>query len=161
MKNRGFTLIELLAVIVILAIIALIATPVILGIINDTRDSAKQRSAELVGKEIQFAYTSYVLGTKSADASTICNFMTSDYFKMDSMTSVTCSEGTATVTLNSGDVFTVVYDDGVVTVSGASEPVEVKIVASTSQSPRSRRCQTGRGQEGFPRRAAPSPSSRF
>ena len=33
MKEKGFTLIELLAVIVILAIIALIATPIILGII--------------------------------------------------------------------------------------------------------------------------------
>ena len=35
MNKKGFTLIELLAVIVILAIIALIATPIILGIIND------------------------------------------------------------------------------------------------------------------------------
>ena len=45
--NKGFTLIELLAVIVILAIIALIATPIIMGIINDSKDSAKQRSLEL------------------------------------------------------------------------------------------------------------------
>ena len=42
MKNKGFTLIELLAVIVILAIIALIATPMILGVI----DTAKKGSAE-------------------------------------------------------------------------------------------------------------------
>ena len=42
MKNKGFTLIELLAVIVILAIIALIATPMILGVI----DTAKQGSAK-------------------------------------------------------------------------------------------------------------------
>ena len=35
-KKGGFTLIELLAVIVILAIIALIATPIVLNIINDT-----------------------------------------------------------------------------------------------------------------------------
>lgn len=45
--KKGFTLIELLAVIVILAIIALIAVPIIMGIINDSRDSAKQRSLEL------------------------------------------------------------------------------------------------------------------
>jgi len=37
MKNKGFTLIELLAVIVILAIIALIATPIVLGIIEDVK----------------------------------------------------------------------------------------------------------------------------
>lgn len=40
--KKGFTLIELLAVIVILAIIALIATPMILGVI----ESAKKGSAE-------------------------------------------------------------------------------------------------------------------
>ena len=39
-EKRGFTLIELLAVIVILAVIALIATPIILGIIDDTKKSA-------------------------------------------------------------------------------------------------------------------------
>lgn len=41
-KQKGFTLIELLAVIVILAIIALIATPMIMGVI----DSAKKGAAE-------------------------------------------------------------------------------------------------------------------
>ena len=44
--KKGFTLIELLAVIVILAIIAVIATPIVLSIINDTKESAVVRSAE-------------------------------------------------------------------------------------------------------------------
>ena len=44
--KKGFTLIELLAVIVILAIIALIATPIVLSIIEDTKESATLRSAE-------------------------------------------------------------------------------------------------------------------
>ena len=60
MNKKGFTLIELLAVIVILAIIALIATPIILGIINDARESAKKRSAELVYTGVQYAITSYM-----------------------------------------------------------------------------------------------------
>ena len=47
MKSKGFTLIELLAVIVILAIIALIATPVVLNIIKDSKNSSIERSAEL------------------------------------------------------------------------------------------------------------------
>ena len=46
-NNLGFTLIELLAVIVILAIIALIATPIVLSIINDSKESARLRSAEM------------------------------------------------------------------------------------------------------------------
>ena len=45
-NKKAFTLIELLAVIVILAIIALIATPIILGIIKDTKKEATLRSAE-------------------------------------------------------------------------------------------------------------------
>ena len=44
---KGFTLVELLAVIVILAVIALIATPIVLSIINDTKESAVIRSAEM------------------------------------------------------------------------------------------------------------------
>ena len=46
MKSRkGFTLIELLAVIVILAVIALIATPIILNLIDKARVGAAESSA--------------------------------------------------------------------------------------------------------------------
>ena len=45
--KRGFTLIELLAVIVILAIITLIAVPVLLNIINDTKNSSEKESIKL------------------------------------------------------------------------------------------------------------------
>ena len=45
MNKKGFTLIELLAVIVILAIIALIATPLILGVIDQAREGAAKNSA--------------------------------------------------------------------------------------------------------------------
>ena len=47
MKGKGFTLIELLAVIVILAIIALIATPIVINMIGNAKDSSDERSAEL------------------------------------------------------------------------------------------------------------------
>ena len=45
--KKGFTLIELLAVIVILAIIALIATPIILNIIGNAKDESNERTKEL------------------------------------------------------------------------------------------------------------------
>jgi len=69
MKKNGFTLIELLAVIVILAIIALIATPIILGIINDAREKANERSVELYASAVRNAIASYQLTHPNAPES--------------------------------------------------------------------------------------------
>ncbi len=46
--KKGFTLIELLAVIIILAIVALIATPIILDVIADAQKSAAKSEAQLI-----------------------------------------------------------------------------------------------------------------
>ena len=67
--KKGFTLIELLAVIVILAIIALIATPIILGMINDAREKANERSVELYASAVRNAIASYQLTNPNAPTS--------------------------------------------------------------------------------------------
>ena len=59
--KKGFTLIELLAVIVILAIIALIATPIVLSIINDTKESATLRSADFYLDGVELAVSQSIL----------------------------------------------------------------------------------------------------
>ena len=59
MKNKGFTLIELLAVIVILAIISLIATPTILNIVNGTKEEANKRSIDMYAKAVENAIVQY------------------------------------------------------------------------------------------------------
>ena len=69
MRKNGFTLIELLAVIVILAIIALIATPIILGIINDAREKANERSVELYASAVRNAIAAYQLTEVNAPKS--------------------------------------------------------------------------------------------
>ena len=49
MKNKlGFTLIELLAVIIILAVVALIATPIVLDVIEDARISTGRSEANII-----------------------------------------------------------------------------------------------------------------
>ena len=64
MKN-AFTLIELLAVIVILAIIALIATPIVIDIISDTKESALLRSAEFYLDGVEFSVASAKLNNRT------------------------------------------------------------------------------------------------
>ncbi len=54
--TKGFTLIELLAVIVILAVIALIATPIILGIVDSTKKNAFKDTAYGISYAAQNAY---------------------------------------------------------------------------------------------------------
>ena len=65
MNKRGFTLIELLAVIVILAIIALIATPIVLSIINQSKESARLRSAEMYLKGVETSVASAIIHEKN------------------------------------------------------------------------------------------------
>ena len=59
--KKGFTLIELLAVIVILAIIALIATPIVLNIISDSRESSNLRSAEFYLDAVEYTIADAIL----------------------------------------------------------------------------------------------------
>ena len=83
MKNnkKGFTLIELLAVIVILAIIALIATPIVLNIIAKARKSAAQDSLYGVISAAKTTYMSTLLDEKQITlpttvtcSGTVCEF---------------------------------------------------------------------------------------
>lgn len=59
--KKGFTLIELLAVIVILAIIALIATPIVLNIVKDSKENSAARSLEGYVKGVDNAQAQYML----------------------------------------------------------------------------------------------------
>ena len=135
MKNiKGFTLIELLAVIVILAIIALIATPIILGIIDDARKSAKQRTSELVANGVQLAYTKYLFKNNgSGSPDDFCEqYMKkgSTYFEMDKGTLENC-EGTAATVKVGNDTYTITYTNSTKKASvqgpNGTEPVEVNL----------------------------------
>ena len=67
-KKQGFTLIELLAVIVILAVIALIATPIILNVIEDSKKGAAFTSFESNGMWVGKFETGYKGATSTTSA---------------------------------------------------------------------------------------------
>lgn len=103
MRNKGFTLIELLAVIVILAIIALIATPIVLGIINDSRKSADRETAKLIVSNFELAYsTAYMSGERAGSEPTLDKVM--EKFNMDGAEYTGDATSGYTVTSKSGNV---------------------------------------------------------
>ena len=67
MNKKGFTLIELLAVIVILAIIALIATPIVLDIIKDSKENARERSIDNIIHAAEIEYAKQQVTGNTAD----------------------------------------------------------------------------------------------
>jgi len=68
MKRKGFTLIELLAVIVVLAIIALIATPIVMNVIKNANMGAAERSADNYVKAVDT-----LIATEKLDGNTIAD----------------------------------------------------------------------------------------
>ena len=65
MKRKGFTLIELLAVIVVLAIIALIATPIVMNTIKNAKKGAAERTADNYIKQVETAVAEAKLENKT------------------------------------------------------------------------------------------------
>lgn len=93
--NKGFTLIELLAVIVILAIIALIATPIIIGVIDQARTKAAENSAYGIIDAARLKYTESLI-----DASGSLSFGHSYSAKELSVSGEGATDGTYTISKN-------------------------------------------------------------
>ena len=100
LKN-AFTLIELLAVIIILAIVALIATPIILDVVDDARKSAGLSEANMIYSSINNYCASIemkkqmgTLDSEDVDCSSKTSFTTEEISKMVNL-------GNATVESNS------------------------------------------------------------
>ena len=109
-NRKGFTLIELLAVIVILAIIALIATPIILNMINDARKSAAKSSTLGFVDAIEYNNGFAALGTTDGGLSEVYTAVQTGSVS-DAVTALGAhlkgkapDEGTVTVDTNSGKV---------------------------------------------------------
>ena len=99
--KKGFTLIELLAVIIILAIVALIATPIILDVVEDARKSAGLSESNMIYTSINNYCTSIemkkqlgTLGENDVDCGSKTSFTTEEISKMVNL-------GNATIESNS------------------------------------------------------------
>ena len=82
-SNKGFTLIELLAVIVILAIIALIATPIILGVIDTAKKGSAEASALAYVKAVEDQIVIGQVTTETTDDITLPTTGTQEYTTAD------------------------------------------------------------------------------
>ena len=83
--NNAFTLIELLAVIIILAIVALIATPIILDVVEDARKSAGLSEANMIYSGINnYCATEEIKVQMNSSYTAICKsgMLTTDVEKM-------------------------------------------------------------------------------
>ena len=98
--KKGFTLIELLAVIIILAIIALIATPIILNVIEDARKSAGKSEASMILSGINNYCATSAMKSQLDETEDIC------------ADGVTTEEVSKMVSLGNAEVLEVEYSNG-------------------------------------------------
>jgi len=128
MKKKGFTLIELLAVIIILAVIALIATPIVLNVVDNARKSAFQRSASGYYDAARYLYDELYL--KNDRQSLSFNFVDGEQISSNENYQLKVkgqvpkgglvyltSDGQITVSIHNGKYCANVGNDGKVTLS--------------------------------------------
>lgn len=107
--KKGFTLIELLAVIIILAIVALIATPIVLDVVNDAKDSAAKSEASMIVSGINNYCAAAEMKTQLTGEANPCALAEGE------TTDVTVEEVKTMVDLGNAKVNSITYKGGKVT----------------------------------------------
>ncbi len=102
--KKAFTLIELLAVIIILAIVALIATPIILNVIEDSRKSANRSQVEILLSGAENYYAQGLLNGNSFDG-------TNDIYDIIETTNKKPEDGIIKIDAE-GNIYLAIFIDG-------------------------------------------------
>ena len=71
--KKGFTLIELLAIIIILAIVALVATPIVLDVIDNSRDKLAMTEAQTIVESINNYCAGSAFNKQTQGTNDICS----------------------------------------------------------------------------------------
>ena len=131
MKNeKGFTLVELLAIIVILAIIALIATPIILNTIENSRKGSAQDSAWATIEATKLAYAEYLATNAAASPNSSVSFNSEGKGCVAGNVSSGCVSVNLSGTKPRGGTLTLDSNTGDYTIS-TSYPLKFSIQGST------------------------------
>ena len=121
--KKGFTLIELLAVIIILAIVALIATPIILDVVEDARKSAAKSETSMILSGIQ----SYCA---TEDMKVQMGSVQASAAKCSGKASITAADVATMVNLGNAKVTDVTVSDGKYTFSVLSNGYKYTVTGS-------------------------------
>lgn len=121
--KKGFTLIELLAVIIILAIVALIATPIILDVVEDARKSAAKSETSMILSGIQ----SYCA---TEDMKVQMGSVQASAAKCTGKSSITAADVATMVNLGNAEVTDVTVSDGKYTFSVLSNGYKYTVTGS-------------------------------
>ena len=103
--KKGFTLIELLAVIIILAIVALVATPIILNVVDDARESAARSEASMIVSGVNNYCATAAMKNQLDGTEDICA----------DADGVTKEEVATMVNLGNAEITSITYESGAVT----------------------------------------------
>lgn len=119
MNKKGFTLIELLAVIVILAVLMLLATPSVLGIMNNARKNAVATEAMSIINAAKTKYAADAMGAVESSASACYGlYELQDYLDKDFDTN---AKALVSIKLDSKSkaTYTIKYYNGQYSVNGS------------------------------------------
>ena len=134
MRNKkGFTLIELLAVIIILAVIALIATPIVLNVVDNARKSANKDSAYGLLDSAKLYYMESLLDESKSLSGNLIDKINVSGRKPDSGTVYINNRGEIALSVVYDKVcFTKNYEDADLTESDDINNCKIKVVYKDS-----------------------------
>ena len=111
-NKKGFTLIELLAVIVILAILILLATPAVVGLMNKAKFNAFKLEVSSIEEIAKTAYTLNKDEAQKYDVSEIENCYTLEWLKENGYIDKNFKNPGCVFIDNNGQITYLIYNDG-------------------------------------------------